>query len=496
MNAVIYARYSSEKQTEQSIEGQIHACEDYAKKNNLTIVDTYIDRAKTGKNDSREAFRQMINDSSLKKFSVILVYTLDRFSRNRYDSAVYKAILKKNFVKLISTTQSIPDTPEGIIMESLLEGMAEYYSAELARKMKRGRQESIAKGQFVGGGIPYGYNIVNKKFLINEQEAEVIRIIFKCFTEGMPKSEITRYLKKNNLYTRQGKTFGDSTLTRILTNEIYIGTLKSGEFVNEGAVPKIVDEDTFKEANAMLENKKVPKTKSPANFILTGKIFCGECGEPIVGESGTSKTGKTYYYYNCLGRKKGKGCQLSKIPKDKLENHIYLQAKAKLTDEDFLNTLVNTIVETLKENNKVEEIAQIKKEIASINKKLTNIFNAVQNGYFNEKLNEQNDSLIEKKAELERDLFVLEHDPLQNKTPEDIKNFIVNSYANAEFETIINGLVYQIYVYKDYIGIIFNLQDKKDGNKKLFEHSYLNSQIKSSNNHRVVAYPGLEPGTP
>ena len=151
--AVIYARYSSDNQTEQSIEGQLRVCEQYAQNNNIAILNTYIDRAMTGTNDNRPAFQQMIKDSANKEFDYILVYKIDRFSRNKYEIAKNKKILKDNGVKLLSAMENIPDTPEGIILESLLEGMAEYYSAELSQKVKRGMNETRLKGNFTGGTI-------------------------------------------------------------------------------------------------------------------------------------------------------------------------------------------------------------------------------------------------------------------------------------------------------------------------------------------------------
>ena len=159
--AVIYARYSSDNQTEQSIEGQLRVCQDYAERNNIVILKTYIDRAMTGTNDNRPDFQQMIKDSANKEFEYIIVYKLDRFSRNKYETAKNKKILKDNGVKLLSAMENIPDTPEGIILESLLEGMAEYYSAELAQKVKRGMKETRIKGNFTGGTIIYGYKVEN-----------------------------------------------------------------------------------------------------------------------------------------------------------------------------------------------------------------------------------------------------------------------------------------------------------------------------------------------
>lgn len=128
--AAIYARYSSDNQTEQSIEGQLHVCEEYAQRNNIVIVDTYIDRAMTGTNDNRPDFQRMIQDSAKKKWDFILVYKLDRFSRNKFESVVNRRKLADNGVKLLSAMENIPDSPEGIILESLLEGMNQYFSAD------------------------------------------------------------------------------------------------------------------------------------------------------------------------------------------------------------------------------------------------------------------------------------------------------------------------------------------------------------------------------
>lgn len=119
--AVIYARYSSDSQTEQSIDGQLRVCQDYARMNDILILNTYIDRAMTGTNDNRPDFQRMLKDSNAKKWDYVLCYKLDRFSRNKYEMAMHKKTLKDNGVRVISATEFIPDSPEGIILESMLE---------------------------------------------------------------------------------------------------------------------------------------------------------------------------------------------------------------------------------------------------------------------------------------------------------------------------------------------------------------------------------------
>ena len=136
--AVIYCRYSSDSQTEQSIDGQLRVCTEYAKSHDILILDTYIDRAMTGTNDNRPDFRRMIKDSAKRAFDIILVYKFDRFSRNKYETAIHKKTLKDNGVKVVSATEFVPDTPEGIIFESMLEGFEHtnghnvFYPSEIA----------------------------------------------------------------------------------------------------------------------------------------------------------------------------------------------------------------------------------------------------------------------------------------------------------------------------------------------------------------------------
>ena len=200
--AVIYARYSSDSQSEQSIEGQLRVCHEYAKSHDILILDTYIDRAMTGTNDNRADFQRMLKESGKGEWDYVLVYKLDRFSRNKYEMAMHKKTLRDNGVKLLSATEFIPDSPEGIILESMLEGYAEYYSAELSQKVRRGMNETRQKGNFTGGYLIYGYKIENKKVVIDEEKAEVVRYIYEQFSLGVYVKDIIASLtaSENCLY--------------------------------------------------------------------------------------------------------------------------------------------------------------------------------------------------------------------------------------------------------------------------------------------------------
>ena len=292
--AVIYARYSSEKQTEQSIEGQLSVCYKYAEQHEIQIVDEYIDRALTGTNDNRANFQQMLKDSSKKEWEIVLVYKGDRFARNRIESAINKKVLRDNGVKVVSATENIPDTPEGIILESLLEGMAEYYSAELSQKVKRGMAELVKKKMTLGGVAPFGYKYVDKKYIIDEEEAKIVKYVFEEYANGKSKLEIVNYLNNNNYRNRQGKKFTIRSFGNMMFNTRYYGALTFHGEIIEDYCPAIISKETFYSVQEKLSYNKHygGKRKAEERFILSGYLYCGHCGDTIVGISGTSHNGQ------------------------------------------------------------------------------------------------------------------------------------------------------------------------------------------------------------
>ena len=247
--AVIYARYSSDSQTEQSIEGQLRVCNEYANRNGIAVLNTYIDRAMTGTNDNRPDFQQMIKDSASNNWQYVIVYKIDRFSRNKYENAKYKKILKDNGVKLLSAMENIPDTPEGIILESLLEGMAEYYSAELSQKVKRGMHETRLKGHFTGGSLPYGYKLDGRKIVIDETKIEIVQYMFNQYAKGKFVRNIIEDLNSKNIYNN-GKPFAKNTIYNMLRNERYTGTYEKDGLKYENTYPQIIDKDTFEKVKS------------------------------------------------------------------------------------------------------------------------------------------------------------------------------------------------------------------------------------------------------
>ena len=291
---VIYARYSCDNQTEHSIEGQLRVCEEYAQKNNILILDTYIDRAMTGTNDNRPDFQRMLKDSSRKEWNFVLVYKLDRFSRNKYETAIHKKALRDNGVKVLSAMENIPDTP--------LEGMNQYYSAELAQKVSRGMRETRNKGYFQGGQLLYGYQLDGRKIIVNECEAEIVRYMYSEYAKGVYVKDILKDLAAKGI-TYKGRPFVRNSVYNILRNEKYSGVYKHGEEVIANMYPQIVPTELYEKVRAIVNKNKFGKRSVKADFLLRHKIKCGYCGQSINAESGTTKNGTRVYYYKCNGRK-------------------------------------------------------------------------------------------------------------------------------------------------------------------------------------------------
>ena len=307
MKAVIYARYSSDNQREESIEGQIRECTAFAEKNDITVLKHYIDRAYSARTDHRPAFQEMIKDSDKHLFDMVIVWKLDRFSRDRYDSARYKVLLKKNNVRVVSATEVISSGADGILLESVLEGFAEYYSADLAEKVTRGMTENALKCKFNGGSMPIGYVIDEEQhFQIDPLTAPFVLEAFKRYIEGATMKELIDFFNEKGIKNKSGGDINYNSIQRMLNNRRYIGEYAFRDIVVPDGIPAIVPKELFDRVQAKLaKNKKSPaRHKAEEDYLLTTKLFCGCCGAYMCGESGKGRSGEVHRYYKCVSIKK------------------------------------------------------------------------------------------------------------------------------------------------------------------------------------------------
>lgn len=452
---VIYARYSSDSQTEQSIEGQLRVCNEYAKSHDILILDTYIDRAMTGTNDNRPEFQRMIKDSHKKSWDMVLVYKLDRFSRDKYATTIHKKTLKDNGIKLVSATEFIPDTPEGIILESLLEGMNQYYSAELSQKIKRGKNESRHKGLLSGGVVLYGYKNIDKKAVVDNEQATVIISIYEKYCNGWTVLQIMNDLNSKGI-SHNGKPFRYNTLCKILKNEKYIGIYRYKDQVFDNIYPKIVPQSLFDKANEISKKNSLGRNSTATEFLLRQKVKCGLCGAKINGESGTASNGEKKYYYKCRNRKHHKTCNCRPIPKDILENYVADTIVDALNQPNIIDKIADTIIDIQKSKLDNNHILQtLKRELSQIELAISNLISAIEQGVVSDNTSKRLHELEEKQILIQRQILIEDNKQVVLLSKEEIKQYYLPMLKSNK-QALINYLLKEVIVSNNEIQIIFN----------------------------------------
>ncbi len=465
--AVIYARYSSHSQTEQSIEGQLAAAHAYARGHGYTVVREYCDRAQTGRNDNRDAFQQMLSDTDKHQFDVIITWKVDRIGRNREDIAFNKHRCKKNGVRIEYVAENLPDSAESVILESVLEGMAEYYSLQLSTNIRRGQLESARKLQCVGGTRPLGYDVdkETKRYIIDEKTAPVVRQIFEKYAKGATEVEIIRWLNDQGIRTTKKKPFTKSSLATLLHNEKYIGVYTYGDLVRvEDGMPAIVDRETFDKVQELMKvNRRAPShTWTHQEYILTDKLFCGKCGSPMVGESGFSKTGAKHCYYICTGKRKKKTCYKRPVRQDWIEGEVLKATREMLADEELLDWIADqTYNYYLSVNGREEEKTILQKELAGVDTSIDRLVSAIEAGAFNDRIKSRLDALNEQKAQITASIADLELASGFRLTRDHIA-FFLRQFRDADLEDracqkrLIQTFVNSVFVFDDRIEIVYN----------------------------------------
>lgn len=489
MNAVIYARYSSHGQTEQSIEGQLHDNYAWAEQQNVRVVGEYIDRALTGTKDQRPDFQRMIEDAAKKQFEMVIVWKLDRFARNRYDSAIYKAKLKKYGVKVVSVKENITDSPEGIILEGLLESMAEYYSANLSQNIRRGQRESISKGKFCGGSIPYGYRVRDGKLVIDDKTAPAIRYLFEQYAEGVPKKDIIAELTRRGYVGARGHPLSSTSFQAALSNTVYIGQYKySGEVVPDLAEPMISRELFDKVQKRLRAVSRAPAAgKARVDYLLQGKAYCGYCGAPMVGDSGRSKTGNVYYYYSCSSKKKKHDCKKKRERKDFIEWYIVDRTVRYILTPKHAALVAKAVVAEYNKEFSSSRINEQEKALRQIDREMEKLVDALVDSpkIAHARIYARMETLDAQKQELESDLAHLriaaEIQLTEAEVRSWLKSFCDGDSQDLEFrKRIIDVFVNSIFLYDDKVVTFYNIRGGKQVSFIDLASSDLPDEVKSS----------------
>ena len=477
--AVIYARYSSDSQTEQSIEGQLRVCQEYAMNQGVLIVDTYIDRAMTGTNDNRAAFQKMLKDSSRKQWQYVIVYKLDRFSRNKFESVIHKKTLRDNGVTILSAMENLTDSPEGRMMETVLEGFNQYFSEELTQKVNRGLKESWRKGNATGGQQIFGYDVVDKKYVINEYESAIVKEAFTKYSQGYKAVAIAQIFKECGYRRKNGMLVDHKYLYFILHNKRYTGVVEHQGEIYDKIFPRIISDELWNVVNAINEeNKLAPSRKKEIfDYILSGKLICGECKHKMGGESGTSHTGDIHYYYICLSRRKKRAkCTTKAVLKQWLED-IVINATVKMLEStaaihNVAQEIFNLHTKQVADNSALKLIEQKRKEAV---KAQNNMIKAIEQGIITEATKSR---LTELETLISQYDFDIAKEKARNYTfltVEQIEMFLSrfvfeNPSDMKVRKLIVNTFIREVILYPDRVVITYNFTDNPEHIKFTKEH--------------------------
>lgn len=346
MRAVIYARFSTDKQREESIEAQERACREYAAAHGYSVSAVYADRAASGKTDRRPDFQRMMRDAKSQRFDVVLVHKYNRFARRMSDHVRYEDKLNSYGVQLIAVAEDFGTGKEAVIMKALMRSLSEYYIIDLSDEVKKGHRENAMKALHNGGLAPFGYDIVDQKYVINEFEAAYVRRMYNCASDCIGFTALVDEMAAAGVRGKRGKPIKYQQIYDILRNEKYTGVYlycpeqesskmlqrsKPSAIRIEGAIPPIISKEQFEEVQKIMSSRKMTGRKN--SYLCSRLVFCGECGAAMHAIT----TGKYQYYY-CKNH-----CGNPNVRMETIDNAAKLYLRELLTPENQL-----TIAEALK----------------------------------------------------------------------------------------------------------------------------------------------------
>ena len=469
--AVAYARYSSAGQRDVSIEQQLQDIRAFAKREGYTIVHEYADHAKSGfKNSSaRTAFQSMMAAADSGTFAVVICWKVDRFGRNREESALFKGRLRRFGVKVLYAMEPIPEGSAGVLLEGMLEATAEWSSRQLSENVTRGMMDN-AKRCLYNGQRLLGYSRGSDgRYAIQPEEAVVVRNIFSLYCQGYSCAQISRQLNAQGVPTFRGCSFAPQSILRIISNDRYTGVYRWGSVVIPDGVPPIIEKSVFDEAQRMKRKTTRHVEQGAVDYLLTGKAFCGLCGESMVGDSGTSKDGSRHYYYSCIARKHRKSCQKKSVKKDRLESLVVDFVLDHVLCDEEIDRIADAVMELQAKEMNSSPLASMEAEYAEVKKKIANINNAIASGIWNSSTSAMLKELEDEAETLRVSCETLRYSQSQ-LLDRDRVLFFLHRFTTGDRNdpllrrSIIDTFINAVYVYDDHLKIVIN---NVEGNSRI-----------------------------
>lgn len=490
---VIYARYSSHSQKEESIEQQVEECTAFAKANGIAITEIYADKAISGRTDRRNEFQRMMRDAEKRKFQVVIAYKSNRIARNMLNALQYEAKLDAFGIKTLYAKEEFGNTAAGRFALRTMMNVNQFYSENMAEDIRRGMRDN-AEACKVNGSLPYGYKRgEDGKYAIDEPKAKIVREIFNRALAGERYIEIINDLNSRSITTKTGRPFNKNSFHRMLMNERYIGVYEHSGVRVEDGIPPIISKEVFFAMQDKLkerENEQGVKRKLNSDYLLTGKLFCGECGSPMVGLAGTGRSGALHYYYTCKNHRGNGDCPKSNIRREFLEDLVVDMTRACISKAEVVDWLVKGYIEAKKRARNNSDIPLLEQDLKDRKRALANLLKAVENGIYN-------DTTAERMKELEEEIKVIEHslevEKLMFDEPFDgerltyyLNNLSQGHPDNVKYrKEIFRTFIKAVYLWDNHIEIEYNFTGTDgDGNPYKVSRKFLSSEKEESGSVR------------
>lgn len=482
MRAAIYARYSTDNQSHETIEVQVEKCADYAQSRGMDVIDIYADEAVSGMKTDRPDFKRLMQDAQLKRFNCVLIYDQSRFSRDIVDWFTFRRAMQAEDIRIISATQPLVggdlNNTAVFASEGINALVNQIHVLQTREKVVDAMNRMAKQGLYTGGRPLLGYNVTENRYTINEYEADIVRLIFSLYAQGKSYKSIIQVLNEKGYRTKRGKPFGTNSLSSLLRNERYIGIYtynkippaqngrRNSHAVNpnmvriENAVPSIVSKETWQIVQRRLNDHRMnARGGAKVEYLLTGKVFCGKCGFAMVG----MQSNYTHHFYMCSGKQRLKNCDKKNIRKDLLENLVARTVRNALTEiqgrEEIAQELYN---QQLKIAGRISpKVKMIKVKISDISKKINNINNAISEGVWSDStvvalksLESERNGLYAELAGVEKTRVVVDN------SLDDIRH-VLEYLSAADFDTPKNkqallSFIERVNVFDDYIDVVVN----------------------------------------
>lgn len=451
--AVIYARFSSSKQREASIDDQLRVCTRWCLENGYSIVGTYCDRAASGRTDDRPRFQEMIANAG--ESEIVLVYMMDRFSRDVYDAPIYKRKLRDKGVRVVSATESMPDGPEAMLMESIYEAMAAMESEHTSIRTRRGMDGNALKLMHNGVRI-YGYDLGDDgMYHINEMEAQNVREMFALRAEGKSYGWIAERMAARGVRTTSKKRRPCSyeMVRLIIRNEKYKGVYSWGDVRVEDGMPAIVTKEEWDMAQG-IRSAKSRQTEDWTDYAFSGKGVCGCCGSNLVGVSGRNRRNVKYTYYRCSN-----GCGAKTVRADVLEERVARAVRRFVSQPDVLEDIVSAVSRAMESDGEALREKALREELADLERREGNLMAAVEQGMPYAQASARIEEIVAQKDRITQKLLVM-----SNKVEFDPKTFVEYLCSNdgADDRTMLDVFVWQVQLFDDRVIVVLTYDVKAE----------------------------------